>query len=285
MNELKQTAKKGLTGFQIKYLAMIFMVMDHIHYFFEFTGKVPLVFSWLGRLAAPMYLFCLIEGFVHTHDRRKYFLRIYAIAIGMGAMQYIFITHGNGLVRQDGFFPMNQMMASFVVLLVVLQGIDWCKAKQWGKGLCAVIIPIILPYVVYYLMMSIKALAVPLRIMAYTVLPLHSAIMDGGTVTLIVGVALYLTRKNRKVQAAAFCGVILLLDVVMVLAGMKGIQISMFFTDVYEWMEIFAVIFMLAYNGERGRGSKRLFYWFYPAHIYGLYWLSYLLYPWIMAVK
>ena len=39
--------EKGLTGFNLKYLALIFMVLDHVHYFFEFTGKVPIVFSWI----------------------------------------------------------------------------------------------------------------------------------------------------------------------------------------------------------------------------------------------
>ena len=54
--------KKGLTGFDLKTIALVLMVLDHIHYFFEFTGKVPLVFTWLGRLSAPLFLFCVVEG-------------------------------------------------------------------------------------------------------------------------------------------------------------------------------------------------------------------------------
>ena len=34
---------------------------------------------------------------------------------------------------------------------------------------------------------------------------------------------------------------------------------------------------MLLYNGERGRGYQKLFYVFYPAHVYILYALSWLL--------
>ena len=49
------------------------MVLDHIHYFFEFTGCIPTVFSMLGRLSAPLFLFCTVEGFAHTHDRRLVF--------------------------------------------------------------------------------------------------------------------------------------------------------------------------------------------------------------------
>ena len=50
------------------------------------------------------------------------------------------------------------------------------------------------------------------------------------------------------------------------------------FTDAYEWLEVFAVIPMLCYNGTRGHGSKKLSHWFYPTHIYVLYALSFLLY-------
>ena len=35
---------------------------------------------------------------------------------------------------------------------------------------------------------------------------------------------------------------------------------------------------MLLYNGQRGKGHKRLFYWFYPAHVYLLYGASCLVY-------
>ena len=42
--------KNGLDGTQLKTIALVLMVLDHIHYFFEFTGCIPTVFSMLGRL-------------------------------------------------------------------------------------------------------------------------------------------------------------------------------------------------------------------------------------------
>ena len=50
------------------------------------------------------------------------------------------------------------------------------------------------------------------------------------------------------------------------------------FTDYYEWFGVAAVLLMLLYNGQRGSGHKRLFYWFYPAHVYLLYGASCLVY-------
>lgn len=273
----------GLSGFALKYLAAAFMVLDHIHYFFSFTGKIPLLFSQLGRLAAPLFLFCVIEGFTHTHDRKKYFLRIYLFSIIMGAIQFSFYNIGCALVRPDGFFPQNQMLASFAILLVVLQGFDWCARKKWGRGLAAILIPLLLPYAAA-IMMSASSNPVflfVLNLLAFTALPLHSFIMDGGTATLLFGAVLYLSRKNRKIQALAFVITCILWDIVRIRIMAPALALADYFTMAYEWMEVFAVIPMLCYNGTRGRGSKRFFYWFYPVHIYVLYALSCLLYGFI----
>ena len=76
---MEQLMKKGLDGTQLKTVALVLMVLDHIHYFFEFTGWVPIWFNMLGRLSAPLFLFCTVEGFAHTHDRKRYVLRIWAL--------------------------------------------------------------------------------------------------------------------------------------------------------------------------------------------------------------
>ena len=60
---MDKLTKKGLDGTQLKTIALVLMVLDHIHYFFEFTGCIPTVFSMLGRLSAPLFLFCTVEGF------------------------------------------------------------------------------------------------------------------------------------------------------------------------------------------------------------------------------
>lgn len=284
MNKLTNSTHQCLSDFALKYIALACMILDHIHYFFSYTGKIPLFFSWIGRLAAPLFLFCLIEGFVHTRNRKKYFLRIYLLSVLMGLIQFSFYNVGSFLVRGDGFFPQNQMLASFSIVLVVLQGIDWCKEKKWLPGLTAIIVPFMLPYMMIALLSFCNVngygkAAFFINLLVYTVLPSHLFILDGGTATLLCGCLLYLFRKHRIIQAAVYVVFIFLWDFVRILPYLQGnASAALFFNEAYEWMEIFAVIPMLCYNGTRGRGSKQLFYWFYPAHIYILYALSCIVY-------
>ncbi len=283
---MQRVLKKGLTGFDLKYLALIFMVLDHIYYFFRFTGKVPIVFSWVGRLSAPLFLFCFIEGFKHTHDRRKYFLKIYLIAAFMGAIQFGFYNVLSPFVRGDGFFPENAMLSSFAILFVVMQGIEWIKEKRFLIGFAAAILPIIAPFLMNVFIYSpfIKTdnstgLWIT-NLINFTILPMHSFIKDGGTATLIEGLVIYLFSncKNQRIRIFAYAIVEILIGIVAVkLAGMPFNTDTLFF-KLYDWISVFSIIFLLCYNGSRGKGNARFFYWFYPAHIYILYGISIAIY-------
>lgn len=68
----------GLTGNQLKLLAMLTMTIDHI-------GAILLpqyrFLRIIGRLAMPIYAFMIAEGCHYTHDRRVYFLRLAGLAV------------------------------------------------------------------------------------------------------------------------------------------------------------------------------------------------------------
>ena len=278
--------RKGLTGFDLKYLALIFMVMDHIHYFFEFTGKVPIWFSWVGRLAAPLFLFCFIEGFFHTHDRKKYFLKIYVIAVIMGLIQFGLYNVLSFAKRGDGFIPENAMLSSFAILFVVLQGIEWIKSKKYFIGITAVVLPIVLPYILelaFYQPAISAGKSTTLffaNMINFSVLPLHIRINDGGTATLLEGLVLYALShlKNKNIRVYGYGAFILLRNFgLMMLFHLPFTAYNLFFYA-YEWMSVFSIAFMLLYNGKRGHGNGKFFYYFYPLHVYILYGLSILIY-------
>ena len=78
---------------------------------------------------------------------------------------------------------------------------------------------------------------------------------------------------------AAFFAAALLLEGLAPFLLTPGAEFRMLFTQMYGWMSGFAAIPMYLYNGKRGRGNKKLFYWFYPAHVYVLYGIS-----WVMQI-
>ena len=269
----------SLSGFQLKYIALIAMVFNHIHYFFDYTGKIPIWFTMIGRLAAPLFLFTVIEGFIHTRNRKKYFLKIYVLAILMGLIQFGFYNFLHPLVRPDGFFPKNMMLSSFAILLVALQGIAWIQEKKYLKGIPTLLFPLMLPWLMLLLYLSGQdkpIFTLFINLLNYTVLPTHTSISDGGTWLLLTGIAMYLCHKNLKKEVLAFVTVSLVWVLMGIVLSRPSFQDLMF--RYIEWMEIFAAPLMLCYNGQRGKGSKYLFYVFYPTHIYLLYALSVLFY-------
>ncbi len=61
------TAKRaGLSGTALKTIALVLMVLDHIHYFFEFTGLVPDMVQHVGT-AIRTAVFVLHGGGVRPH--------------------------------------------------------------------------------------------------------------------------------------------------------------------------------------------------------------------------
>ena len=269
----------SLSGFQLKYIALITMVFDHIHYFFDYTGKIPIWFAMIGRLAAPLFLFCVIEGFIHTHNRKKYFLKIYSLAIVMGLIQFGFYNFLHPLVRPDGFFPQNMMLSSFAILLVALQGIAWIQEKKYLKGIPTLLFPLLLPWLMmpfYMLSVNKPMFGFLLNLLNFTVLPVHTFISDGGTWLLLTGIAMYLCHRNLMKEVFAFMSVSLVLLLMAIVLSRPSFYDLIF--KYFEWMEIFSAPLMLSYNGQRGKGSKYLFYVFYPTHIYLLYALSVIFY-------
>ncbi len=89
----------GLTGSALKIIAIILMFIDHVGAVIVEQGvlRMPEVTSvprlWeqirnidqviraIGRPAFPIFCFLLVEGFLHTHNRGKYTLRLFLFAL------------------------------------------------------------------------------------------------------------------------------------------------------------------------------------------------------------
>ena len=62
----------------LKLIAILCMVVDHVGTVF-FPGYSA--FRWVGRLAFPIFCYCLTVGLMYTHDIRRYLGRLAIFAV------------------------------------------------------------------------------------------------------------------------------------------------------------------------------------------------------------
>lgn len=88
MTETLPTRRCGLSGTALKFVACVTMLLDHIgasciEARYGTAANCPagllkfdLTLRLIGRLAFPIFCFLLVEGFLHTHDVKKYIRRL-----------------------------------------------------------------------------------------------------------------------------------------------------------------------------------------------------------------
>ena len=74
---MKQILKTGLTGNQLKMIALITMTIDHIGMLL--LPRVRFLRA-IGRIAFPIFAYMIAEGCQHTRHRRKYLLSMLGLA-------------------------------------------------------------------------------------------------------------------------------------------------------------------------------------------------------------
>lgn len=278
------TAPKGLSAFQLKVIALVIMTVDHIG---AFAFEIPLVMrhqSYLravGRLAMPIFLFLLVQSIRHTRSKRRFILRLYLA--GMGTE--LFVTAMNLLFgdRFRYFTPRNIIFTFFYTALyavLIERLIESVREKQWRTlGLCVLGLALsLVPTVIYlplldgvYSLNGSDRMTFLLEGLLNSVVP-SFYLMDYGIGAAILGVVMYFagTKKRQCIVYAVFCA----LCIAGRIAGSFGVDFDRipsfgFFETFFDYSQnrmIWALPFMLLYNGQRGRPCKWFFYWYYPVH-------------------
>ncbi len=126
-----------LSGTALKLIAMLSMVFDHVgdNFFPEQTWM-----RIIGRIAMPIFAFFVAEGFLHTHDRKKYLLRMGVFAL-VSELPFDLLTAG----RLE--FGHQNVMFTFFLAILALLCFDTLMAKEqtrarmalaWGAMVAAI---------------------------------------------------------------------------------------------------------------------------------------------------
>ena len=67
-----------MTAYVLKLIAIITMLFDHSGYLIY--GHLSWM-NFVGRIAFPIFAFQISEGYIHTHNLKKYFVRLIIFAL------------------------------------------------------------------------------------------------------------------------------------------------------------------------------------------------------------
>ena len=242
-NLLEKKKPWGLNQTQLKLIAVLSMLVDHLVYGIfevglyqniisasniaiggsyvtsammeklEFFGRIV-----IGRIAFPLFCFFIVQGFMHTRNRMKYALRLLIFA---------FISEVPfDLVSSNVIFDPNYQNVFFTLFL----------------GLAALII-----------------------IEKFANQPL---------IRIIGTIACIFAAKYLKTDYDMFGVMLIILMYFVRFNKFQNLMVGMstrYFYGFYYQMIAFALMYL--YNGERGKGLKYFFYAFYPVHLLLIYFL------------
>lgn len=254
-----------LNSTNLKLLAVLLMVLDHVHQMFAAFGA-PLWLTMAGRLVFPLFLFTLAEGFHYTHSKKRYLLRLLAASWAMT----LFTLLLQRAIPNEHVVLMNNAFSTLFMAGLYMLFWDWLAAGIRQKqprliagALLASLAPILCALPTLLLGLLALQPGVPLWVIqllaAISLFIPNILTVEGGFAMVLLGVLFYVFRQQRALQIAA-----LLIVSAASLATGGGIQVLMGL----------AAIPMALYNGQRGRGMKYFFYIFYPAHLGLLYLIS-----------
>ncbi|GAA3406359.1 TraX family protein [Paenibacillus hodogayensis] len=115
-------------------IAMLTMVIDHAGHIFA-PGQS--IWRIVGRLAMPIYAYCLVEGYRHTGSLMRYIRRLVLLAAISQVPYLAALDMGN-----------INIIGTFVVCLLVMAAMDRIKPKAgaWAVALAGVAVLELIPF-------------------------------------------------------------------------------------------------------------------------------------------
>lgn len=256
MDNLATSKFKGFTTFDLKLMGIVLMFIDHIHQMFVPMGA-PNWLDWFGRPVATLFFFVSVVGFSHTRSKEKYMMRLY---LGM-----VLMTLGSfflqKIVGYEEVQLMNNIFRDLLVGTLMMYGIDKIAEGRSTKKFSEIIMGIVImvfPIVSSGVLMMLMSDPSTIMVAVWGANFIPALLFAENSVMVLLIPLMYLAKKQRWLQ----CLMIALVAVLF------------FFQGSTQWMMIFAVIPILLFNGEKGKGMKNFFYFFYPLHIWILYLIS-----------
>ncbi len=235
------TKKKGINGSELKYIAILAMLIDHIAWLFvPIDTPLAQIMHLLGRITAPVMCFFLSEGFHYTRNFGRYLKRLCIFAV---------ISHfAYSYYWEMDFFAESResMITTLTLCLITLWVVNNDRLNRGYK------------------------LAIVLLIMYF------AEFCSWGATAVFFTLAFEFARGNRKSQLIAYSIVAFVCNILPLIKPAVNNQ-DLFMQQIYNFGLFLPVPLLHMYNGEKGgsKSTKWIFYIFYPAHLIFLGYINY----------
>lgn len=226
---------KGFNGNQLKLIAIVAMTLDHLIWTVcpgYSTEWWVVLFHILGRLTAPIMWFFIVEGYHYTHNIKKYAIRLFSLAI-VSHFAYNFCFGISFIPFKTTVFNQTGVVWSLAWGLVILYINESTGWKPWQKTLCTLLVCVI------------------------------TFPSDWSCIATMAILFMGANRGNFKKQMMWM----------MIWTAVYAAVYFVFIDRVYALIQFgtcLTIPLLRLYNQERGtfKGMGKLFYLYYPAHLF-----------------
>ncbi|MBR5992534.1 MAG: hypothetical protein IK018_01890 [Lachnospiraceae bacterium] len=306
---METTEKKGLTSFAIKVIAIVTMFIDHCGAVFverelalikatvpNYEGDPTYValnitdgiMRSIGRIAFPLFIFLLIQGFMHTRNRLKYAIRLGLFAL-ISEVPF-------DMAFRNTYFTMSYQNVFFTLFLgfLFMCVADFIYKKHIAPWLGYVSIVLNSVFIGFFCVMIVNTIGyTKFNTTPFANLGALVAVAVFAAITVIVEILVCRKKPFEELSRLALSITVLIL--LMFVAGLLytdynvggvlaiavayacresktktivGAVITLALTCGFiEAVAIVDYFIVAKYNGERGKSMKYFFYAFYPCHL------------------
>jgi hypothetical protein len=224
-----------LNNTQLKYIAAVFMFIDHFALLLLEYGTIPyFIGRGIGRLAAPIFFWAISEGAIHTSNMKRYFLSIFMFGL---LIQVVYTLGISDNITLTSIMELDKNI--FITLALGLVGIIVIKKYPDEKIL-------------------------HLGISGLICLVGEYINVDYGWYGIAFIILFYIFKDNRLKLVTN----LILINIIRFILSLDGYYLI---PNMLQILALLALPLIFLYNGRRGNGNKYFFYIFYPIHLGLLY--------------
>jgi hypothetical protein len=220
--------------FIIKIIAILAMVLDHIKFAIPQTNNF--ITEYFGRMSYPLFAFVLVEGYLHTSNKKRYAIRLFIFAI-ISQIPFMLFRSLIGINEWKMLNIMFTLLLGFSVIYIY---------ENFNNKIFANLLAILIAIFGAIIKVDYGWYGIGFIYLFYFFRNFKSAYLPS-----IICLSIFYYFSKYK---------------------MNMFKVDIYLQILFICLSLIPIYL---YNGKKGRGMKYFFYCFYPVHLILLYLINF----------